>query len=62
MTEKLQSRLGRITLHLAAYGFAAAAIAVIQQMQVMDFGQYQAVASVLLGAALDAARKYQTTI
>ena len=53
---------GRIILHLSAYALAAAIVAVIGQMQVMDFGTYQVPVSVLLGALLDAARKYQTSL
>lgn len=58
----LNSNFGRIVLHLLAYSLAAAGVALIGQLQLYDFGQYQALASVVLGMALDAIRKYQTSL
>ena len=56
------SKLERIVLHLLAYGLAAAGIAILQELQVMDFGSYTALASVIVGAALDLLRKYSTAL
>lgn len=62
MNALLNRPVGRLILHLLAYGLAAFGIAVIEELQVYDFGQYQALASVALGLMLDALRKYRTSI
>ena len=58
----LDSRIGRIVLHLLAYGAAAFAVAVLTETDKIDFGQYEAIATLLIGATLDFIRKATTPL
>lgn len=58
----LNSNLGRIVLHLLAYGAAAGGIAILTSVSTMDLGQYTAIVTLLAGAVIDYLRKVSTPI
>lgn len=57
-----QTKLGRLTLHLLAYGAAAGLIAILGEVRNLDFGTYSTIVTLGLGAVIDGIRKYMTTI
>jgi len=58
----LDSRIGRIVLHLLAYGAAAFAVAVLTELDAIDFGQYETLAALATGALIDFIRKATTPL
>lgn len=48
----------KMALAAAAYAAGVFVVAVLEQLSVSDFGVYQVPAGVVIGGALDAARRY----